>query len=153
MDNGPEIGKIAADFLARNLTKIVEFGTSVLSGAKSELELRLKTAYSTYLKNAGEQYGHAKSFFIRSVPTNIYTFYIPMRVTSGEVSLSKVGFEDIVSFTKRAVVTASAAPESRFFFDISFWTPCAARNAYQCLLNSAVSKGRTRRSMTRSKRI
>ena len=66
MDNGPEIGTIAADFLARNLTKIIEFGTSVLSGAQSELQLRLKTAYSTYLNNAGAQYGRAKSFFIRS---------------------------------------------------------------------------------------
>ena len=108
MDNGPEIGKIAADFLARNLTKIVEFGTSVLNGAKSELELRLKTAYSTYLKNAGEQYGRAKSFFIRSIPTNIYTFYVPMRVTSGKVTLPKVALDDIVRLTKRAVVTASA---------------------------------------------
>ena len=108
MDNGPEIGKIAADFLARNLTTIVEFGTSVLSDAKSELELRLKTAYSTYLKNAGEQYGRAKSFFIRTVPTNIYTFYVPMRVSSGKATLPKVALNDIVSLTKRAVVTASA---------------------------------------------
>ncbi len=108
MNNGSEIGTIAADFLTRNFTKIVEFGTSVLSGAKSELELRLKTAYSTYLKNAGEQYGHAKSFFIRSIPTNIYTFYVPMRVTSGKATLPKVVLDDIVSLTKRAVITASA---------------------------------------------
>ena len=108
MDNGPEIGTIAADFLARNLTKIIEFGTSVLSGAQSELQLRLKTAYSTYLNNAGAQYGRAKSFFIRSIPTNIYTFYVPMRVTSGTATLPKVALGDIVNLTKCAVVTASA---------------------------------------------
>ena len=108
MDDGSEIGKIAADFVARNFTKIVEFGTSVLNGAKSELELRLRTAYSTYLKNAGERYGRAKSFFIRSVPTDIYTFYVPMRVTSGKTVLPRVVLDDIVSLTRRAVVTASA---------------------------------------------
>ena len=108
MDNGSEIGKIAADFLARNLTNIVELGRSVLTGAKSELELRLKTAYSTYLTNASERYGKAKSFFFRDVPTDIYTFYVPVRVTSGELSLPKVGLDDILRLTKRAVVTASA---------------------------------------------
>ena len=41
MDAGSEIGQIAADFVARNFTKIVEFGSSVLNDAKSELELRL----------------------------------------------------------------------------------------------------------------
>ena len=108
MANGFEIGEIAAGFVARNLSKILEFGMSVLNGAKSELELRIKTAYSTYLKNAGEQYGRAKSFFIRSIPTNIYTFYVPMRVTSDKATLPKVVLNDIVSLTKRAVVTASA---------------------------------------------
>ena len=48
MDDGSEIGKIAADFVARNFTKIVEFGTSVLNGAKSELELRLSTSFHKY---------------------------------------------------------------------------------------------------------
>ena len=108
MDDGSEIGTIAADFVARNFTKIVEFGTSVLNGAKSEVELRLKTAYSTYLINAGERYGRAKSFFIRTVPTDIYSFYVPMRVTSDKTALPKVVLDDIVSLTTRAVVTASA---------------------------------------------
>ena len=103
-----EIGTLAADFVARNLTKIVGLGASALTGAKSELELRLKTAYSTYLKHAGERYGRAKSFFVRTVPTDIYSFYVPMRVTSGKASLPKVVLHDIVSLTKRAVVTASA---------------------------------------------
>lgn len=108
MDDGSEIGKIAADFVSRNFTNILEFGTSVLNGAKSELQLRLRTAYSTYLKNAGERYGRAKSFFIRSVPTDIYTFYVPMRVTSGKTALPRVVLDDIVNLTTRAVVTASA---------------------------------------------
>ena len=115
MDDGSEIGKIAADFVARNLTKIVEFGASVLYGAKSELELRLKTAYSTYLVNAGERYGRAKSFFIRSVPTDIYSFYVPMRVTSGKTELPKAVLDDIVSLTTRAVVTASAGAGKSIF--------------------------------------
>ena len=108
MDMESEIGKLAADFVTRNIAKIVELGASALTGAKSEVELRLKTAYSTYLKNATARYGRAKSFFVRDVPTDIYSFYVPMRVTSGKASLPKVGLADILKLTKRAVVTASA---------------------------------------------
>ena len=108
MDNESAIGKMAADFLARNFTNIVAFGTSVLNGAQSEIKLRLKAAYSTYLIDAGKRYGRAKSFFIRSVPTDIYSFYVPMRVTSGDTALPKVVLRDILGLTTRAVVTASA---------------------------------------------
>ena len=80
----------------------------MFTGVKSELELRLKTAYSAYLTNTAERYGRAKSFFIRSIPTDIYRFYVPMRVISGEAELPKVALNDILSLTTRAILTAPA---------------------------------------------
>ena len=108
MDDASEMGKLAAEFVARNLVNLLNVATSIISGAKSELELRLKTAYSTYLTTTADRYGRAKSFFFRQIPTDIYSFYVPMRVTSGATELPKVSLNDIVNLTKRAVVTAPA---------------------------------------------
>lgn len=108
MANGPEIEEIVAEVVLRNFHKIADFGASILAGAKSEVDLRLKTAYLEYLRRAGKRYGCAKSFFFRDVPTNIGTFYVPMSVTSGKAKLPRVVLDDIVGLTNRAVVTASA---------------------------------------------
>ena len=108
MNEEPEIGKVAADFIARNLENTFEFAKSMFTGVKAEIELQLKTAYTTYIEKSAAKFGRAKSFFIRSIPTDIYSFYVPMRVISGNMELPNVSINDIIGLTPRAVITASA---------------------------------------------
>ena len=56
-------GKIAADFIAANLSKILEISGKVIGKVDEELKIKFKSAYSNYLINTGEKYSKSKSFF------------------------------------------------------------------------------------------
>ena len=108
MNDSIENGKLVAEFVAKNISIILDIGRSSFTGAKAELTLRLKTAYTNYLQRTAKRYGQAKSFFVRSIPTNIYDFYVPLGVTAGDIKLGKVTLSSVESLTTRAVVAAPA---------------------------------------------
>ncbi|MCH9012106.1 MAG: NACHT domain-containing protein, partial [Proteobacteria bacterium] len=72
------------------------------------VKLHLRRTYETYLTNASERYGKAKSFFIRSTPTRIYDFYVPLGVTHEKKRITHIAYADVVALTTRAVVTGAA---------------------------------------------
>ncbi len=108
MNVPPELADLAAAYIERNLATIYEFGKNVLGGAKNKARLQLKGTYSSYIASAGSRYGRSKSFFIRSAPTDIYEFYVPLGVTCGEHNLESVSLAEIESLTKRAIITGTA---------------------------------------------
>ena len=115
MIDSPELTTLVTDFVSRNVGKILEIGHSIFGGAKAELKLRLNKAYTNYLKNSGERYGWSKSFFVRSIPTYLYDFYVPLGVTSGGKMLDKATLDSILDLTTRAVVTAPAGAGKSMF--------------------------------------
>lgn len=108
MDVPPEAAQLATEFVTRNLANIVSLGKGILKGAGDQVKLRLRRTYESYLTTAGERYGKAKSFFIRSAPTSIYDFYIPLGVSYGKKRFPKIKYADVVALTTRAVVTGPA---------------------------------------------
>lgn len=108
MDISPQDAELVANFITRNLPNITALGKGLFKGAAGEVKLRLRRTYQTYLTSASEKYGKAKSFFIRSVPTKIYDFYVPLGVTHGKEKIPQIGYVEVVALTTRAVITGAA---------------------------------------------
>jgi hypothetical protein len=66
-------GKFVADFVAHNFEKICALGGKVFGVADEVVQVRLKTAYTTYLSKTREKYSKSKSFFIRHEPVDLYS--------------------------------------------------------------------------------
>ena len=115
MNDMVDLSEIAFAFLARNLSKIIRMAQSIYGTIKAEMRIRLKLAYENYIKNMGQKYGRAKSFFIRDEPTSIYDFYVPLGITYGENALEKADIESIAKLTRRVVISASAGSGKSMF--------------------------------------
>lgn len=115
MDIDPESAKLAAEFVQRNLSEIVDFAKNSLKDVSNKVKLRLPNTYKSYLATAATKYGRAKSFFIRSEPTSLYDFYVPLGISLGDNKISNVSYTDVVGMTTRAVVIGAAGSGKSMF--------------------------------------
>ena len=71
-------GKFVADFIAKNIENISKIAASVYDNVDGTLRIKLKTAYTDYLKITEKKYSKSKSFFIRDKSVDLYSYYIPV---------------------------------------------------------------------------
>jgi hypothetical protein len=100
-------GKFVADFLAKNIEKIFNIANSAYGKLDATIKLKLKTAYSEYLKTTEQKYSKSKSFFIRDRSVDLYSYYIPVGLTSrdGKVKIDTPYFLDCLSQSQHTVVS------------------------------------------------
>ncbi|HYG35429.1 MAG TPA: NACHT domain-containing protein [Clostridia bacterium] len=107
MSDELDINQIAVDFVQNNLDRIVEAASVGLKGAKNVLRARLKSTYEGYLARLLERHSKAKSFFIRSEPTPIYRFFVPLDLSTEQRKLKKASVTDIAKVSKHSIIMAS----------------------------------------------
>jgi len=100
-----DVNKMAAEFASQNLERFYDAGKDVLKGAADKARLHLSRSYRDYLSCVAERHSRAKSFFIRSEPTNLYDFYVPVGISSEKISISKTSMRAISSVNPFAVIT------------------------------------------------
>ncbi len=97
-------GKFVADFVANNLGKIYSLGKKSLKEADQSLKLKMKTAYTEYLIITRNKYSKSKSFFIRNESVDLYTYYEPISISSGNFVINKPNISECVKNSKRIVI-------------------------------------------------
>ncbi len=90
-----EIGKAAASFVAENISTLLGIGEGILQGANREVKLRLESSYKAYLNENLLKYSKTKSFFIRNESVNLYDFYVPIAVSSGQIKVDNPTFYNL----------------------------------------------------------
>lgn len=100
-------GKFAADFVSANLEKIYGFGKSVYGKADAAIQVTLRTAYTNYLNASRLKYSKSKSFFIRSQPVELYSYYVSTGITCGLKHINKPDFQNCSEFTNRIVISGT----------------------------------------------
>lgn len=100
-------GTFAADFVSANLEKIYEFAKKVYGKADATIQVNLRTAYTDYLNNSRLKYSKSKSFFIRSQPVELYSYYVATGMTCGERLLDKPSFMNCLEFTNRIMISGT----------------------------------------------
>ncbi|MBB3059502.1 NACHT domain-containing protein [Microbulbifer rhizosphaerae] len=100
-------GKFVADFIAKNIENIWNIANSTYGKLNEEIKLKLKTAYSEYLKKTEQKYSKSKSFFIRDRSVDLYSYYIPVGLASNgdRVKLDTPSFSDCLNQSHHFVIS------------------------------------------------
>lgn len=100
-------GKFAAEFLAKNLEKIISLGLQAFGKIDESIQVTLKTAYTEYLKKVQGKYSKSKSFFIRHEPVDLYSYYVPTGIRCGTSTTDKPSFQNLIKTSKRIIILGS----------------------------------------------
>lgn len=100
-------GKLIADFLAANAESIYRLGKKASGKLDESIKLKLKTAYTAYLKNSYKKYSKAKSFFIRDESVDLYAYYVPTGIRCDSTTINPPSAESCTSHSKRIVIKGS----------------------------------------------
>lgn len=100
-------GKFVADFIAQNIEKIFNVAHTTYGKLDGTIKLKLKTAYSEYLKNTEQKYSKSKSFFIRDRSVDLYSYYVPVGLASRgrKIKIDTPHFLDCLDQSKHTVVS------------------------------------------------
>jgi hypothetical protein len=109
-------GKFAADFLSKNFETILKIGKAAFGKTDEIVQIKLKTAYLDYLKKAREKYAKAKSFFIRSEPVDLYSYYVPTGIASRTQEFKSPTFDQCIDHSKRWVLMGSGGSGKSVLF-------------------------------------
>lgn len=100
-------GEFAADFIAKNLEKIIDLGHKAYGAVDQQLKLKLKTAYKDYLLKTREKYSKSKSFFVRNESIDLYDYYIPTGIQCGNNRIEVPRFSSCVDASNRFIITGT----------------------------------------------
>lgn len=100
-------GKLIADFIASNLTKIMEIANICYEKIDAKAQIKLKTAYTKYLSLTREKYSKSKSFFIRTEAVDLYSYYVPTGIRCKSIELEEPSFSECIACSKRFVITGT----------------------------------------------
>lgn len=100
--------KLIVEFINSNIQDFFEIGKEFYKGTKENIQIKLKTVYSTYLKNLAERYGKSKSFFIRDEPQELSTFYIPVGIESSNIKIKTANLRAILSHNTKSIISGTA---------------------------------------------
>jgi len=100
--------KVIAEFIKLNIDSFIDLGKDIFKGTKESIQIRLKTVYSTYLKNVSERYGKSKSFFIRDEPQELSTFYVPVGLQSSNINIKTANLRAILSHNTKSIISGTA---------------------------------------------
>jgi len=103
-----DINKAVAEFLTLNIKDFVDLSLDIYKGTKNNIQLKLKSVYSTYLSNIADRYGKSKSFFIRDEPQELHTFYIPVGIESSNIKIKTANLRAILSHNSKSIISGTA---------------------------------------------
>lgn len=104
---GLDPGKFAADFVAANIEKIYNLGRQAWGSVDEVAQIKLRTAYSDYLRITRERYSKSKSFFIRSQSVDLYSYYVSTGIRCGNYLISTPQFYNCTDRFSRIVITGT----------------------------------------------
>jgi hypothetical protein len=100
--------KVIAEFIKLNLDDFFDIGKDILKGTKENIQIKLRTVYSKYLKNITERYGKSKSFFIRDEPQELSKFYVPVGIQSSKIKIKTANIRAILSHNSKSIISGTA---------------------------------------------
>jgi predicted NACHT family NTPase len=100
-------GKFVADFVAKNIENIFNIGKKSFHSFDETIQIKLKTAYTSYLNNTREKYSKSKSFFIRNESVDLYAYYEAIGIQSGNIKINEPSFEKCLNSSNRLIITGT----------------------------------------------
>ncbi len=96
-----------AAFVTKNLDKIISTARTAYQSADENIQIAVKSAYTDYLTNTTARFSRSKSFFIRNMPTDLYTYYVPIGIECNSTVLDEPDINCCLAGNTRLVITGS----------------------------------------------
>lgn len=103
-----DINTVAAKVIDSNIDRLISLATGTAGTVSRALSNALRRTYKTYLDKSAQQYGMAKTFFIRGEPRPLYDYYVPLEIECGKTVLPNASVKNLENCTQRVVVTGTA---------------------------------------------
>jgi len=102
-----DASEFAADFVTQNIEGILKLAKKAYGSVDEVLQVKLKTAYTDYLKGAQEKYSNSKSFFIRNQSVDLYSYYVSSGIRCDRHLIQAPDFKGCIEFSKNLIITGS----------------------------------------------
>ncbi len=108
MANEIDVNKIVVEFVNQNIDNFVDAAKGIMNYATNTVKVRLTRTYSKYLINIFKRYSNSKSFFIRSEPSFLYQFYVPLNISIKGNQIKNPELQHIVKISQFSTIIGSA---------------------------------------------
>ena len=122
-------GKFAADFLEKNLEKIIDIGKKAYGMADAKIQTSLKTAYKNYLGTTRLKYSKSKTFLQRDLPVELHSYYVPTSLECSSKTILKPDIAKCLEFSNRIAITGTGGSGKSILLKHLFLN-CIQENIY-----------------------
>lgn len=127
MPEGFDENKIAAEFIKQNMESFLAAGKGILRGAADIVRLRIDKTYKAYISCLLDRHSKAKSFFIRSEPVLLHSFYVPLAIKLLSKEFKRPDMTNLSAVAPHIVVMGTAGSGKTMFMRHLLLTSLLAR--------------------------
>lgn len=98
---------IIVDVVQKNLETIVKRVFDFSKGKVADYKIKTQNAYQEYLNRATERYGKVKTLIHKSVPINLYDFYVHTDLKCEDTIISAKDINNILHVSKYNMILGS----------------------------------------------
>jgi predicted NACHT family NTPase len=102
-----DLAKLAAHFAQQNAERFIGAAASGVKDLTTQVKARLNRTYRTYIERILERYGKGKSFFVRSEPIPLYSFFVPLDIRTEVRHLSRPTAADLGEVSPFSIIAGS----------------------------------------------
>jgi hypothetical protein len=99
--------KLAAQFAQQNAERFIGVAASGMKDLTTHVKARLSRTYRIYIERILERYGKGKSFFVRSEPIPLHSFFVPLDLKTQVRTLSRPTAADLGKVSPFSIITGS----------------------------------------------
>ncbi len=107
MSNDIDINQIAANVISTQVDNLIEAMRETTSRVTERFSISLRGKWDKFVKESLKRHSFSRSFFHRSEPVYIYSFYVPIGVRSNTISIPAASAEPLFAVSPRLIIQGS----------------------------------------------
>lgn len=107
MEEELDVNKIAAEFVQANIEGAWGLVKARAKDFKTLVRSRFESTYRDYLKRLIERHSKGKSFFVRTEPVPLHTFFVPLDLATQMRLLTRPAAPDVAAVASNAIITGT----------------------------------------------
>lgn len=99
--------KMALDFFEKNFERIIGVAKKIYQNTDEIIQIKLKSAYTSYIQKSSDKYSKSKSFFIRTQSVDLYDYYVAAAIECAKIKINDPSFSEVIYNSHRTVLLGS----------------------------------------------
>lgn len=111
-----DVNKVAAYVVQEQIDALVERVTTAGRSMSDSVRLQLKSSFKSYINTLLTRHLMTKSFFVRTKPVLIYTFYVPVSLRIGKTIIPNATMPALVADYNHVILVGGGPVAENPFF-------------------------------------